>query len=112
MSKNNFHLLKKWMRKHFELLFWVATLIILFFLPVQKSETSLCAFSLLGFGKCPGCGIGHAIHYALRLDLPASFHYHPMGILAVMIIFRRIKQLIYPITQNNETQPDQSHPIS
>lgn len=86
----------KWLRMHFELLFWIAALIVFFFLPVEKSESSLCVFSWMGFGQCPGCGIGHAIHYALRLNLSASFAHHPMGIPGVIIIFIRIKQLLYP----------------
>ena len=92
----------KWMRHHFDLLFWIAALIILFFLPEGKSESSLCVFTLLGFGHCPGCGIGHAIHYALHLNLPASFTHHPMGIPGVIIIFIRIKQLLYPPKQTYE----------
>jgi len=86
----------KWMYEHLELLFWIAALIVLFFLPVEKSESSLCVFSWLGFGQCPGCGMGHAIHYALRLDLSASFTHHPAGIPGVIIIFSRMKQLLYP----------------
>ena len=86
----------KWMYEHLELLFWIAALIVLFFLPAEKSESSLCIFSWLGFGQCPGCGIGHAIHYALRLHLSASFAHHPMGIPGVIIIFIRIKKLLYP----------------
>ena len=82
-----------------ELLFWAAALVILFFLPEQKTDTSLCVFSWLGFGHCPGCGIGHSIHYALRLNIPASFQHHPMGIFAIVVIFNRINQLLHPATK-------------
>jgi hypothetical protein len=100
-----------WIKQHFELLFWAAALTILFFLPEQKTDSSLCMFTWLGFGHCPGCGIGHSIHYALQLNLATSFHHHPIGIFAVLVIFRRIKQLLYPTTHKYETQPDTSHSL-
>lgn len=88
-------LMLKWARQHLELLFLLTALGLLFFLPVEKKETSLCLFSLLGIGQCPGCGLGHSIYYALHLDLAASFLHHPFGIFAVLVIFNRIKQLIH-----------------
>ena len=94
--------IRKWIRQHFELLFWVGSLIILFFLPVQKTEASLCVFSWLGFGHCPGCGIGHSMHDALHMHFASSFRHHPMGIIGVLIIFNRIKQLVYPINKTYE----------
>jgi len=63
--------------------------------PVEKKETSLCLFRLLGIGQCPGCGLGHSIYYALHLKLAVSFQHHPFGIFAVLVIFNRIKQLIH-----------------
>ena len=95
-------------KNHLELLFWTPALVVLYFLPVSAPQTSLCVFSLLGIGHCPGCGIGHAIHYALHFDITASFHAHFMGIPAVIIIFIRIKQLIFQITPAYEAKPD--HP--
>ena len=68
----------------------------------QKTESSLCMFKWLGVDHCPGCGIGHSIHYALRLNLTASFQHHPMGIIGVMIIFNRLKQLLYPKNKPHE----------
>ncbi|MES2004538.1 MAG: DUF2752 domain-containing protein [Bacteroidota bacterium] len=103
---NRFILTKlKWVRQHLELIGWVAALVVVFFLPVNKPETSLCVFSLLGFGHCPGCGIGHSMHYALHLQLITSFQHHPLGIFGVMVIFMRIKQLIIPKKISNETKP-------
>ncbi len=96
-----------WLQQHLELLFWVTALIVLFFLPVQKTESSLCLFSLLGAGKCPGCGLGHAIYYALHLDPVSSFQHHPIGIFAVLVIFMRIRQLIHFKKNNHETQPNE-----
>ncbi|SJZ34054.1 DUF2752 domain-containing protein [Sediminibacterium ginsengisoli] len=80
--------------KYNELLFWFTALVLLFFLPVEKPATSLCLSSLVGLGKCPGCGIGHAIHEALHLRLRSSWQYHPLGIFAVIVIFIRLKQLL------------------
>ncbi len=91
------HKIRLWLLKHFELLCWVVALVLLFFMPVNKSETSLCVFSALGFGKCWGCGIGHAMHYALRAEWTASFQHHPFGIIAVIIILNRIRQLTIQI---------------
>lgn len=77
-----------------ELLFWIAALLVLFFLPVQTTENSLCVFRFLGFRHCPGCGIGHAIHDALHFQLRSSFRQHPFGIPGTLIIFIRIKKLL------------------
>lgn len=97
----------RWFRKHTELLFWVTALVVLFFLSENIPGTSLCVFSLLGFGHCPGCGIGHSIHYVLHLKFATSFQHHPLGIFAVIVIFNRIKQLIYPVKTTYETKPNQ-----
>jgi hypothetical protein len=100
----------QWLRKHSELLFWLSALFLLFFLPEKTADTSLCVFSLLGFGHCPGCGIGHSIHYALHLKFAASFQHHPLGMFGVIVIFSRIKQLTYPVKPTYETKPNQQDP--
>lgn len=100
----------KWFRRNFELLCWITALVALYFLSENTTDTSLCFFSLLGIGHCPGCGIGHAIHYALHLQIAASFRHHPLGIFAVIVIFIRIKQLLYPLKSIYETKPDQHDP--
>ena len=81
--------------KHFELVFWVSALILLFFMNPQDNEHSLCLFHWLGFDWCPGCGIGHAIHAALHFQFINSFQQHPMGIVALIIIINRIKHLSF-----------------
>ena len=40
----------------------------------------LCPFRLLTGHRCPGCGMGHAVVAAMRGDLFASVHHHPLGI--------------------------------
>jgi hypothetical protein len=106
----NVHVLKKsatFLRKHFELLCWLAALTALFFMSENTSDHSLCFFSLVGFGDCPGCGLGHSIHYALHAKFSDSFHHHPLGIFAVIVIFIRIKQLVHPVKAKYETKPNQ-----
>lgn len=78
---------------HFELIVWISAIIILSFLP-ETPGLSLCIFKAIGFDRCPGCGIGNSIHHALRMKFTTSWNEHSMGILAVLIIFRRIFQLI------------------
>ncbi len=46
---------------------------------LPPSGVTLCPFKLLTGHDCPGCGMGHAVVYAMRGDLPASFHAHPLG---------------------------------
>jgi len=91
------HKIRLWLFLHFELLCWVTALVVLFFLPENKTETSLCVFSLLGFGKCWGCGLGHAMHYAMRAEWMESIKHHYLGILAVIILLNRIRQLSFKL---------------
>lgn len=86
------------LQKHFELLFWVAALLLLFFMNMGN-ENSLCFFRWIGLGWCPGDGIGHSMQSALHFQLGKSFQQHPLGIVGVMIIFNRIKQLSFTSKQ-------------
>ena len=81
-------------KKNIELLCWISALVALLFLNPETAHFSLCPFQNLGINFCPGCGIGHSIHYALTFDLKASFSEHPLGIPAVIILFKRVYQLI------------------
>ncbi len=94
--------IKKWLRHNFELLSWIIALVILFFLPAENAGTSLCLFRYLGFAHCPGCGIGHSIRNALHGELVISFRQHPLGIVAVFVIFNRIMQLLPTSKQPHE----------
>jgi hypothetical protein len=100
----------KWFRNNLELLCWITALVALFLLPENKTGASFCLSTLLGLGHCPGCGIGHSIHYALHLQIATSFQYHPLGVFAVIVIFFRIKQLLYPVKSTYETKPNQHDP--
>lgn len=85
--------------RHIELLFWMAAVLLLFFMNTEAGFDSFCFFNWMGIGFCPGCGIGHAIHSALHLQFITSFREHPLGIFAIIIIFNRIKQLSFPPKQ-------------
>jgi hypothetical protein len=61
--------------------------------PSANAHYSLCIFKFMGFGLCPGCGIGHSISYLLHGDLSSSFHAHPLGIFALPVIVYRMYQL-------------------
>ncbi|MBC8112425.1 MAG: DUF2752 domain-containing protein [Verrucomicrobia bacterium] len=83
---------RKIIKDHLELIIWVFAMIFLA-LTNQHWHFSICPIkNIFGF-SCPGCGLGHAVAAALRLDLKASFDFHPFGIPAVLIIFHRIFQL-------------------
>jgi len=88
------HKILKYLSTQFELICWVMALGLLFFMSEGRSDISLCPISLFGFGKCWGCGIGHAMHDAMRMHFSASFRHHPMGIPAVLILINRIRELI------------------
>ncbi len=46
---------------------------------LPPSGLTLCPFKLLTGHDCPGCGMGHAVVFAMRGDFAASFHAHPLG---------------------------------
>lgn len=77
-----------------ELLFWTGSLTALFFMPVSGQHFSLCVLSALGFSWCPGCGLGHSVHYYLHLDFARGWHEHYLGAFALIVILYRIFQLL------------------
>ena len=85
--------LLKWVRHHFELGVWVTGLIALYCMPAGNDHFSLCVFNALGFTWCPGCGIGHSIHYYLHMDFVRGWEEHYLGALAVPVILYRVFQL-------------------
>lgn len=68
---------------------WTLGLIALFFARDAQGP-SFCLFKWMGFDHCFGCGLGHAIHDALHLDLSGSFAHHPLGIPVLTIILGRV----------------------
>lgn len=79
-----------------ELCCWVTGLFLLASMNIEESHFSFCIFSWLGFTHCPGCGLGHAIHYILQGHLNASLVAHPLGIPALLILLHRVVMLAKP----------------
>ena len=77
-----------------ELIFWIGGLIWLAFINPSESHFSLCPIKNLGFGFCPGCGLGHSISFLFHGQLQESFHHHPLGVFALVVVSMRILKLI------------------
>jgi hypothetical protein len=84
-----------------ELIFFSIALVFLFFLDDKQHHISLCPLAAIGFNYCPGCGLGHAIHYLLHLKFQQSWNAHPLGVFAFLVIIYRI----YGLILNNFSNP-------
>jgi hypothetical protein len=86
---------KMWLLIGFEASVWISGLgyLLLFHVP-SESHFTICPLSNLGFEFCPGCGLGNSISYIFRGDFITSFHSHPLGIFAFLIITFRILSII------------------
>ena len=92
-------MIKQFITKNFELLFWIAALIALAITdPASPSHYTLCPLKLMGITWCPGCGLGHSIAWLLHGDIKNSFHAHWIGIPALVIILYRIVVLARGLT--------------
>jgi len=78
------------MKINFEQIAWITALLFLYLMDASQKTNSFCLFRLIGFESCPGCGIGHSIHYVLHLQFRQSFHEHILGIPATIGIFYNI----------------------
>ncbi|WP_410688354.1 DUF2752 domain-containing protein [Chitinophaga filiformis] len=77
-----------------ELIMWPTALLLLFFMhPSPTGEASLCILKRIGIPWCPGCGLGHSIHYLLHGEWRASLKSHPLGPFALLILTYRTFQL-------------------
>jgi hypothetical protein len=87
-------LIKRFLRKYFELIFWLSAIIALAVAdPSASSDYTLCPLKLVGITWCPGCGLGHSISWLLHGDIKNSWHAHWIGIPALPIILYRIYDL-------------------
>ncbi|MEO8884483.1 MAG: DUF2752 domain-containing protein, partial [Mucilaginibacter sp.] len=92
-------MIKQFISKNLELLFWVAALIALATTnPANPSQYTLCPLKLMGITWCPGCGLGHSIAFLLHGDIKNSFHAHWIGIPALGIILYRVWVLVRQFT--------------
>lgn len=81
--------------KYGEQLIWLSALGALYFL--EGGGPSLCLFKFAGLSSCPGCGLGHAIHYALHGAFRQSFEAHMLGTPATaFLLYSVIRPFIPP----------------
>jgi hypothetical protein len=84
-----------WSLIGFEALVWILGLAYLIFVHSPgETHFTICPLANLGFEFCPGCGLGNSISYIFKGDFVASFHSHPLGIFALLIITLRIITII------------------
>ena len=84
----------KYCMKHAELIFILTACILLFYMQADETGASLCFFNRLGISWCPGCGLGHSIHYALHAQFEASVKHHILGMPAILGMLNRVRQLL------------------
>lgn len=82
-----------WRKINIELLAWPLGLTLLYLMTPDENAGSLCLFKNIGIPVCPGCGLGHGIHYFLHGQWSASVHHHWFAPLAVAVLLYRIVQL-------------------
>jgi hypothetical protein len=89
-------MLKKLLYKiEWEALMWLTALIYLFLInPYEAQHLTFCPYKNIGIEFCPGCGIGKSISLLYHFDFINSFHTHPLGIFALVILVYRIFHLI------------------
>jgi len=84
-----------WLLIGFEAAIWILGLAFLLLIHSPgNSHFTICPLTNLGIKFCPGCGLGNSISYIFMGDLISSFHSHPLGIFALIIILSRIITII------------------
>lgn len=79
----------------FEAAIWTVALLYLAFInDPATAHFSICPFHILGFGFCPGCGLGNSVSYILHGEILKSFSVHPLGLFALIVLITRIIHLI------------------
>lgn len=78
-----------------EIVFFTAALVILFFTNVTQPQYSLCPLKLLNLNFCPGCGLGHSLHYLMHGELKLAWQTHYLAFLALPVLVHRICLLTY-----------------
>jgi hypothetical protein len=69
----------------------------------SKTAFSFCLFKFAGFSGCWGCGIGHAIHYALHLQFGLSWQHHIAGVpAAAYLLFKSLNFLFLKFNKTNQ----------
>ncbi len=90
----------------FELAVWTCGLIYLVVIdPNADKHFSICPLKNVGFEFCPGCGLGESVSHLLHLQIGPSFHSHPLGLFALIVILHRMFVLSKPLVSIINHQP-------
>jgi hypothetical protein len=92
--------LKQLLAQNTELILWLIALVFVWIMPTTPLQ-SFCLFKQIGLTFCPGCGIGRAIHEVMHANWVASWHYHKLGLPALVMICWRILKLLNQTKQHN-----------
>ncbi|MGO4294732.1 DUF2752 domain-containing protein [Chitinophaga sp. RAB17] len=82
-----------WRKINIELIAWPLGLVLLYLMTPDENAGSLCLLKNLGIPFCPGCGLGHGIHYFLHGQWSAAIHHHWLSPLVVVVLLYRTVQL-------------------
>ena len=82
--------MKKIFHKYFEMTAWLSALIVIACMNTAGQGFTFCVFKMAGFSWCPGCGLAHAMAYAMHGEILASVKAHWFGLPALVIITNRI----------------------
>jgi len=82
-----------WQKINIELIAWPLGLILLYTMKPDENAGSLCLLKHIGIPFCPGCGLGHGIHYFLHGQWSAAIHHHWLSPLVVVVLLYRTLQL-------------------
>ncbi len=94
----------RFLKKYSEVILWNGALLVISFMNVD-SATSFCILKNMGIVWCPGCGIGHAIHYALHFEFTKSIQTHVLGIPAALVLLYQSGKSIYNFHKSNHYEP-------
>ncbi|KAF0131295.1 MAG: hypothetical protein FD155_959 [Bacteroidetes bacterium] len=76
--------------QNLEAWFWLTALVMLAFMNPASTQQTLCLWHYLGVDACPGCGLGHSISAAFHGRIGESFNFHPLGMIAIVVLCARI----------------------
>ncbi|CAL1521193.1 DUF2752 domain-containing protein [Chitinophaga sp. MM2321] len=76
-----------------ELIVWPVGMLLLYLMTPSENSHTLCLFKNAGLPFCPGCGLGHGIHYFLHGQWKESLHHHWLSPVVVAVLLHRTIQL-------------------
>jgi Protein of unknown function (DUF2752) len=82
--------LKRFINFPLEAVVWAGALISLALMDPTVDHGTICPLHAFGFQYCPGCGLGRSIAFLLKGNFEESWHAHPLGTAAVLILTIRI----------------------